>query len=331
MPCAGCCTDHRPVHCIVTFTFKPHPKTKGLQTKKWKRINFVTQGSKTSSSHVTGKTSLFDNCRAFEKNSGSRSWRPYNRKPQLMLLASLPENTKTGLTSQIRKSKSCLKRNAPATIVCLQNLMIKLPRLHTTYKTACSMWLDSGQCRMIGGQHLLTGHNAMLTITHWQGWHVHLLCCLWILTLDPSPSVLFGQKYPADRQKSHPPEYLGGLFMTNALWTSDHWPRFPKWMWSWSWMIHPLMKRSRKPQCSWKWPSHLVLIASKQKYISSVEKQCLIKDLFTNCWEKGTSRAQWCSHYLSIQKQGRKVRLSTLPRHRRFLHCGQSLGSHLAE
>ena len=40
-------------------------------------------------------------------------------------------NTKTGLTTQIRKSKSCLKRNAPATVIFLQNLMIKLPRLRT--------------------------------------------------------------------------------------------------------------------------------------------------------------------------------------------------------
>ena len=38
--------------------------------------------------------------------------------------------TKTCLTKQIRKSKSCSKRNASVTIICLKILMIKLPRLH---------------------------------------------------------------------------------------------------------------------------------------------------------------------------------------------------------
>ena len=38
-------------------------------------------------------------------------------------------NTKTGLMKQIRKSTSLLQRNAPSTIVCLQNLIIKL-QLH---------------------------------------------------------------------------------------------------------------------------------------------------------------------------------------------------------
>ena len=54
------------------------------------------------------------------------------------------------------------KKNAPATIVCLQNLMIKLPRLHTRLPAVRSR-LSLGPRRMIGGQHLLGRHNAMLT------------------------------------------------------------------------------------------------------------------------------------------------------------------------
>ena len=76
-------------------------------------------------------------------------------------------NTKTGLTTQIRKPESCAKKtnkqkNAPATIICLQNLMIKLPRLHTRLP-AVHFRLSLGPCRMIGGQDLPRGHNSMLT------------------------------------------------------------------------------------------------------------------------------------------------------------------------
>ena len=52
----------------------------------------------------------------------------------LKLLACQPENTKTGLTKQIRELKSCSKINAPATIICGQNLTMKLPKLHTRFQ-----------------------------------------------------------------------------------------------------------------------------------------------------------------------------------------------------
>ena len=42
-----------------------------------------------------------------------------------------------------------------------------------------------------------------------------------------------------------------------------------------------------------------------------------------------TAGPQGCSHCLSVQKQGRKIRLFKLPRH--ALHCRQNLGSRLAE
>ena len=52
---------------------------------------------------------------------------------------------------QIKKAKSCLKRNAPATAICLQNLMIKLLRLHARLAA-----VHSKLSRMISGEHLLT-------------------------------------------------------------------------------------------------------------------------------------------------------------------------------
>ena len=74
----------------------------------------------------------------------------------------LPENTKTGLMKQIRKSKNRSKANAPATIICLQKLTIKLPRLHTRLPAVLSR-LSLGSCRMTGGPDLPRGHNGMLT------------------------------------------------------------------------------------------------------------------------------------------------------------------------
>ena len=57
-----------------------------------------------------------------------------------------------------------------------------------------------------------------------------------------------------------------------------------------------------------------------------------LQDLFTNCWEKdSTAGPQGCSHFLFVQKQGRKIRQFKLPRHHSALHCRQNLGSRLAE
>ena len=58
-----------------------------------------------------------------------------------------------------------------------------------------------------------------------------------------------------------------------------------------------------------------------------------LQDLFTNCCKKGDSTAgpQRCSHCLSEQKQGKKIRLFKLPRHHSALHCRQNLGSCLVE
>ena len=54
-------------------------------------------------------------------------------------------------------------------------------------------------------------------------------------------------------------------------------------------MVHPLVKRSRKPQCSCRWASHLALVASQQVYQHGGGALLgELQGLFTNCWEKGT-------------------------------------------
>ena len=65
------------------------------------------------------------------------------------------------------------------------------------------------------------------------------------------------------------------------------------------------------------------------------------EDLFTSCWTSGSvyqlmgerdsaTGPQGCNHCLSLQTQGRKVRLPKLPQHHPTLHCRQNPGSHLA-
>ena len=127
MPSADCYTDHRLVHC--TFTFKSPPKRKRPQTKKLQMYKLCEPRVKKNLQSCWRKDFIVSQLQSL-RNSGIRR-RPYFRKPQLKLLACRPGNTKTGLLEQIRKPKSCLKRNAPATIVCMQNLMTKLPKLHT--------------------------------------------------------------------------------------------------------------------------------------------------------------------------------------------------------
>ena len=136
------------------------PRGKVPRRRNCKCTNFVPQGWKTISKSCWRKGFIVWQLQSL-RNSGSR-WRPYYRKPRLKLLACRPENTKTGLMKQIRKSKRCSERNAPAIIICLQNLVIKLPRLHTILPAVHSR-LSLGPCRMIGGQDLPRGHNGMQT------------------------------------------------------------------------------------------------------------------------------------------------------------------------
>ena len=186
---------------------------------------------------------------------------------RLKLLTCQPDNTKTGLIKQVWKSKSCLKRNAPTTIVFLKNLMIKLPKLHTRLLAVHSR-LSLGPCRMISGQDLLRGHNGMLTLVTCASPVRH-----WRLSVDPhirsKPLYALQMEVPSWQTRkpssSAGQSILNASSATSALCRSLLWPRFPKWVWSLCWMTHPLMKRSRKPQCSWWWASHLALMAFQQK------------------------------------------------------------------
>ena len=57
-----------------------------------------------------------------------------------------------------------------------------------------------------------------------------------------------------------------------------------------------------------------------------------LQNLFTNCWEKGTLPQDLRDAVIiSVQKQGRNIRLFKLSRHRSALHCRRDLGSRLAE
>ena len=103
----------------------------------------------------------------------------------------------------------------------MQNLIIKLPRLHTRLAAVHSK-LSLGPCRRIGGQHLLRGHNNILA---WVKLHACLLNvwgtlgCLWNLTSDKSPALSPGGGALLTGKESIFQcwsEHFEGLF-------SDHW------------------------------------------------------------------------------------------------------------
>ena len=159
MPSADCYTDHRLVCCKVGITFKSSPRRKGPQTKK-------LQVHKLRDPRVKNnlQVMLQERLHCVTAVEPEEQWKQMKTILQETTAEAvgLPENTKTGLMKQIRKSKSCSKRNAPATIICLQNLIIKLPRLHTKLPAVHSRQ-SLGPCRMSGGQDLPGGHNSMLT------------------------------------------------------------------------------------------------------------------------------------------------------------------------
>ena len=88
-------------------------------------------------------------------------------------------------------------------MVCLQNLIIMPPRLHTRLPAVHSR-LSLGPCRMIGGQDLLRGHNIMPiwvtcapSMRHWrQSMDPHI---------GPKPFYALRSEAPRWQPRSHPP------------------------------------------------------------------------------------------------------------------------------
>ena len=160
MPSADCYTDHRLVCCKVAFAFKSPPKRKGLQTKKL-CVHKLCDPRVKNNLQVTLEERL--HCvTAAEPEEQWKQMKTILRETTAEAVGLSTRKHQDWFDKQIRKSKSCLKRKAPATIMCLQNLIIKLPRLHTRLPAAHSR-LNLGPCRMIGGQDLPRGHNGMLT------------------------------------------------------------------------------------------------------------------------------------------------------------------------
>ena len=158
MPIADCYTDHRLVRCKVAFTFKSPPKRKGPQTKKLKVHKLRDPRVKNSLQAMLEERLHCVTAAEPEEQLQQMKTRLQETTAEAVGLST--RNTKTGLTKQVRKSKSCSKRNAPATIICLQNLITKLPRLHTRLPAVHSRQ-SLGPWRMFGGQ--ARGHNGMLT------------------------------------------------------------------------------------------------------------------------------------------------------------------------
>ena len=159
MPSADCYTDHRLVRCKVAFTFKSPPKRKGPQTKKLHVHKLCDLRVKNNL-----QVMLEERLHCVTSAEPEEQWKQMKTILQETTAEAVDLSTRKhhDWMKKIRKPKSCSKRSAPATISCLQNLMINLPRLHTR-PLAVQSRLSLGQCRMIGGQDLPRGHNGMLT------------------------------------------------------------------------------------------------------------------------------------------------------------------------
>ena len=160
MPCTDWDIDHTLVFCKVAFTFKSSLKRKGPQMMKMQVHNLHDPRVKNNFQVILEET-----LHCLTAVEPEEQWK------QMQTILQETTSEAVGLSTRKHQEwfdeadkeiKSCSKRNAPSTIVCLQNLMIKLPRLHTRLPVVHPR-LSSGPCRIIGEQHLLRGHNAMLT------------------------------------------------------------------------------------------------------------------------------------------------------------------------
>ena len=119
MPSADCYSDHRLVRYKVAFAFKSPPKRKGPQTKKL-QVHKLRDPKVESNPQVMLEERL-DCVTAAEPEEQWKQIKTILQETTAEIVGlSTRKKPKTGLTKQIRKSRSCSKRNAPATIVCLQ-------------------------------------------------------------------------------------------------------------------------------------------------------------------------------------------------------------------
>ena len=163
MPSADCYTDDRLARCKVAFAFKSPPKRKGPQTKK-QQVHKLRDPKVKSNLQVM----LEDRLHSVTAAEHEEQWK--------QMKTILQETTAEVVGLSIRKHQDWFdeaikeiqellekkKKNAPDTIICLQNLMIKLPRLQKRLPAVHSR-LSLGPCRMIGGQDLPREHNGTLT------------------------------------------------------------------------------------------------------------------------------------------------------------------------
>ena len=147
---ADCCTEHRLVCCKVAFTFKPPPKRKSLPTKKLENHSLHDPRVK-NNLQVTQEERL--HCVTAEEPE--EQWKKMKTMLQETTAKVLFDEAGKEIQEILEKKSSCHN-------CLLAKPVIKLPRLHTRPPAVHSK-LSLGLYRMTGGQHLLRGHNAMLT------------------------------------------------------------------------------------------------------------------------------------------------------------------------
>ena len=129
MPSADCYTDHRLVRCKVAFTFMSPPKRKGSQTKKL-LVHKLPNPRVENNLQVM----LEERLQCVEAAEPEEQWKQMKTIPQETTSEVVGLSTtkhQDWFDEADKEIQELLERNAPTTIICLQNLMIKLPRLHT--------------------------------------------------------------------------------------------------------------------------------------------------------------------------------------------------------
>ena len=167
----------------------------------------------------------------------------------LKLLAFCSRNTKTDLIKQIKKSKSW---TAPATIVCPQNLIIKLLRLHTRLP-AVQSGLNVGPSRINRWTALAERTQRYCGVSQMRAFYeARKAVCgpshqIQTSLRSSDGSILLTDKEVILQRWS---DHFEGPFSDQSSMRHSSLAKISQMV---NLMNHSLLKRPKKPLCSWRW------------------------------------------------------------------------------
>ena len=208
MPSADCYTDHMLVCCKVTFSFKSPPKRKGPQTKKL-QVHKVHDPRVENNLQVM----LEERLHCATTAEPGEQWKQMKTILQETMAEAVDLSTRKHqdwFDEAGKEIKELLEKKCS----CHSHLLAKPDdqAAKAAYKTACSTL----QAKFRIMQNDWWTELAKRT-QRYAG--MGDMCAFYTaVTSDPSPTTLFGWKYPADRQGSHSPA------LVTAFWGPLQWP-----------------------------------------------------------------------------------------------------------